>query len=318
MVADLICPLSTPNCGNDFRQEEIDVRNLVSHVVAKGFGANILFPLGTTGEFYVLSMEDARRITYLVLDQAAREKERLSKRAPARLEVAVGITRDNLKDTLTLTRYAEARGADYFVLMALWIKKLGEGKSKRVGTKEVIKAVFEECSLRGILYSYPGKTEGKEIGLDLIDWIMDRYSDRLEGIKYSGGEEGVSRLIDACSGRTKVWTGNEILGLRKLSDGIVAGSSNVLPVAWGMAARRNYEEPGKGAIVADSLVDIQQVYAANPVPAFKYMLFRLGVISSCAMYQGSPTLTEAERLALDKLMARRDFKQLFKLNSKTL
>src|SRR3989338_2739547 len=95
---DLACPVISTDSETDFRK-------VINHVVAQGYGANIIFILGTTGEFHKLSIADKKGLVDIAVDELAKQKKGLRK-TDLPLELAVGVTGENTEETIELALYA--------------------------------------------------------------------------------------------------------------------------------------------------------------------------------------------------------------------
>lgn len=253
-----ICPTITPKTDNDFKK-------VLSRVVAEGQGADMVFILGSTGEFDQIPFERRKGLAEI----ASLEIQAMRKFSGIPVSLAVGITGKNMEESLELARHAERVGVDYNVFMPLWVANPGE-----VGAS--VGALLREVKTPLILYNYPGRTHGESIGLE--NWKMFSQETGIFGLKDSSGDIELLRNYRAASDGKRVFAGNEVLGLRTPGDGVVAGSMNVLPVAWNYAIKRSEGE--MGAHAGELLANFAGVYRSNPVGAFHYFLYRLGVIGT--------------------------------------
>lgn len=319
---DLICPIISPD-------NESDLRKVIRHVFHEGYGANVIFTLGTTGEFYVHTLEDKMRIIDIVAEEVSRLKEKnitnpiSLTHLDKSLELAVGVTGENLTDTIELANYARDKGADYAVLMPVYYTRTKRGKFTRIGVSRNVEEVIKNTPERNnrdisfILYDHPGITNG--LSIRTATWKKLARNSRIVAIKTSSTD--YSRVEDykqAAHGNARVYVGDEILGLEVISDGIVAGSSNVLPAAWSGAARRSSDPESERTkkIIAYKLQRFQKEYSKNGIGAFFYMLNKLGIISSAKVTDPSLNPSDGLKRKLDQLMRDKDFENLFGWNQR--
>jgi dihydrodipicolinate synthase/N-acetylneuraminate lyase len=284
--------MSILTCPVISTEDEADFRSVLRHVYSRGNGADIIFILGTTGGFYVLSICDKRRLVDIAVDEVGKLKEESNKH----LELAVGVTGNDFDETVKLAQYAEEKGADYAVLMPLYIDS--------DATTTAVGVVDKTTTIRWILYNHPLITNRRNI--KPYEWESLSLHERIQKLKDSSGDPG--RADSYRKGYGELHIGDEILGLEIPCDGIVAGSSNVLSAVWARAARRDNED------IPSKLTRFQKVYAENPVGSFHYMLCKLGVISSNEPVDSGLKVDSELKKDLDELMDRDDFKELYALN----
>ncbi|MFW5746444.1 MAG: dihydrodipicolinate synthase family protein [Nanoarchaeota archaeon] len=298
--AELITPLCTP-------PSECSYRELIRHVYADGIGANIVFPMGTTGRFYNCDAQDVKRHNRLAIDAA--------NKCPG-LQVAAGITGRNLHETsknlaqsVDMAVAAARDGADYVVLMPVYLNRKRNGRCTRRGTTAIVDEVVDALSdgTTLILYNNPHMTDGKNLQPAKVEQYCKHPA--VAALKDSSGDSRLAReYADACHAHGKsFYVGDEVLGLQLgtcVHDGIVAGSSNVLPQAWRRAVCRG-EQDEFGAYVAGRLIEIQRTYADMDFPAaFLYMLSRMNVVSAAC------DVPDEARETLDTLVMSDEFQKV--------
>ena len=109
--------------GEDGRLLEDDQRAVVRHVVQDGYGADIVFAVGTTGEWHRLS----NLVRQQVMRVCAEEVAKLNSALPAGarpVEAWAGITAHTPEETLENLRFAALSGSDAAVLAPLSIRGL--------------------------------------------------------------------------------------------------------------------------------------------------------------------------------------------------
>lgn len=214
LIEGAINPVLTPfaNCQLD----EVGLEKTINYSIDHGVGN--LFLLGHTGEFEHLPIETKRK----VIDVAAQNRRKGI--------VIVGTSGDNLRETVELSRYAEARGADAIVL--------APGFKSLLPADEYVDFVLKNTSVPVVLYNNPEITEGKKIDLEnLVRLIRNPvYNKRVVAMKDSSGDKGyLQDLIyfrDNLAPWLSVLQGSETALMQNPDakvDGIVAGSANFNP-----------------------------------------------------------------------------------------
>jgi len=84
----------------DGRLVEADQRRLFRYLVQSGFGADILFGLGTTGEWNRISLSQRERLIALAIEERRALNERLRQLGRPPVEVWVGVTGRTRAETL--------------------------------------------------------------------------------------------------------------------------------------------------------------------------------------------------------------------------
>jgi dihydrodipicolinate synthase/N-acetylneuraminate lyase len=106
-------------------------RKVFRFVAQEGFGADIIFGVGTNGEWNRLTNSERQRLIWLEADEIRRINERLRRARPfapsARpIEAWVGVTGSTRTETLSNLETAIDAGADAVVIAPLSIKDLGD------------------------------------------------------------------------------------------------------------------------------------------------------------------------------------------------
>lgn len=94
----IIPPIITP-FTSDGKFNEPVFRQMINHLIEEGVHG--IFPLGTTGEFYAITNEEARRILTVTVEEAA-----------GRVPVYAGANHITTRGTIELVKIAEEVGAD--------------------------------------------------------------------------------------------------------------------------------------------------------------------------------------------------------------
>ncbi len=209
----IIPPIITPMTGEGKFNEPV-FRDMINHLIENGVHG--IFPLGTTGEFYAFSNEEARHILEVAVEEAA-----------GRVDVYAGASHITTRGTIELVKIAQEAGVDAVsVLTPMFITQTQEE------IYEYYRAVADATALPIIIYNNKPKTNvtvaPKTIArLALIDNIV--------GVKDSTGDftntEEYLRLTRGME-NFHVLLGRDTLifaGLCYGASGAIASCANVAP-----------------------------------------------------------------------------------------
>jgi dihydrodipicolinate synthase/N-acetylneuraminate lyase len=318
-LPDVIYPVITPPDLSDFKK-------VISYIVAAGEGANIVFILGTNGEFYAISHDNKKRYIDVAIEEILKQKAIVSQNQNSRivvpdrpLELAVGITGNNMEETLDLAQYAVNRGADYIVLMPIYLLRNSRGRFTRRGVTDVVNTILEEAIGNRlipelVLYNFPAMTDGKSIRT--AAWKKLAKDPRVAALKDSSGESArAQNYMRAAKENALFYIGNAKLGLEMVSDGVVAGDGNLLPVQWASAITREDTERMPLSNIVAKLIQYQHIYRENPIASFKYILYKLGVIREPFVYDRCLNLSASLADRLEKeILLDQQFGQFYRQN----
>jgi len=190
----------------------VDVEATVAHAqfVVDG-GAEAVFPLGTNGEFPLLTGEERRRVVTAVADGVD---------AP----VIAGVGAPGTRETVANAEHAAAAGVDGVVVVTPYYFPLDE-----TGAVEHYRAVAEAVDVPVYVYHIPSKT-GNTLSLDTLDRIAD--VDGVAGLKDSSKD--VPWLTQAVGNNPELTflVGSDSLlfsGLELGCTGLVSAVANVYP-----------------------------------------------------------------------------------------
>jgi dihydrodipicolinate synthase/N-acetylneuraminate lyase len=309
------------------RVVEDEQRALVRFAIQDGFGADVLFAVGTTGEWDRLDnprRQDAARVV-------ADECRRISPDARP-VEVWIGVTAHTRAETLENLDHAIRIDADAAVIAPLSIRDADdpvEFVSREMG------AVFERAGRAIPVFLYDNAeiaAAGKAPHFHTRDVKeMSRLS-YVRGIKVTASKSVLGNYTRAASHfklahEFAIYTGNPLLcfelfappagfggtarhwwnrylAQRSLPYGVVAGPANAMPRewqrAWQVCRAQNVELM---AVYRRALEEFRDAClfprATGPfspaIACLKAALGEAGVIASEAAAPGTPTLTEDER-----------------------
>lgn len=180
-------------------------------------GADGVLALGTNGEGPSLTLAERKQATDAVL------------RHKGGLAVIIGSGCPALPDTIEASNYALERGADAVLIVPpFYFKDISPE-----GLSAYYDAVFAALppERRVFLYNIPSFS-GVEITTALVDHLLDKFPDKLAGVKdTSGSLESLRRFVTRYPGLT-VFTGSDGLaaeGYRLGAAGSISAVANVFP-----------------------------------------------------------------------------------------
>jgi len=210
------------------RDGEIDedgYRGVVDLVIEAG--CHGLISAGSTGEFFLMTDDERRRVFSIAVDQAA-----------GRIPVLAGTSATRTEDVVSLTRYAAEIGCDgAMVLPPIYI-----GLDERE-TVEFYSRVAGESGLPIMLYNSPLAVM-TELPARLVERLAD--IDNVVAIKDSSLDmQQMSDLIRLCGDEIRVFVGTEDLLLPAVAMGAV-GAVAMVPQVVGNMAVELYEAAASG------------------------------------------------------------------------
>ena len=307
-------------------------RRVFRHNVQQGFGADIVFGGGTTGEWNRITNIERQRLVWIEADEIARLNREVGAAGRPRIEAWVGITSETRAETLMNLECALDAGVDAVVVAPLSIRDLGD-----IITffQREVSDVFDSRGswLPVFLYdnadiavdpraSHIRTRNVKQLSrLPFISGVKVSASRRVLGNYTKGalhfkdkGEFGIYignamlmfqtfRLDDGLMGRVREYW-NRYLLRNELPIGVVSGPANVLPREWQRAWRACYTGDDRLMPIYRSAFD--QFNAAcsfregnrsveKMVACLKYALKLDSIIESDLVAAGTPALTDDER-----------------------
>lgn len=316
---------------------EEDQRALVRHVVQDGFGADIIFSAGTTGEWDKVDNETRQAVIRVCAEEVETLNLVLASNGTPTVESWAGVTAPTASDTLANLEYAIDCGVDAAVLAPLSIQgvddpvqfmlrdvaDLLDTRPRRIPiflydnadiaidpsiphirTKQV-KAMSRLDFVRGIKVSASNKVLGN------YTRAAKSFKDRGEFGIYVGNAKLIFDIYRPYRGLTGVvrehWDRWRRAG--GMPVGVVAGPANAMPREWAWAwqvCRAGDEDRMDTAQrVVDAFRDACVVASGKRTLAcLKRALYSEGVISSPCVAPGTPELTPAEAAGFDEAFVR--------------
>ena len=309
---------------------EEDQRSLVRHVVQNGYGADVVFAAGTTGEWDRLRPDVQRQVIRVCTEELAKVNVELGVEASRRVESWAGVTAHSPEDTLENLDFAIASGADAAVLAPLSIRGLSD--PVRFVTREVAD-LLDARPRRIPVFLYDNADIAADPKVPHIRTRQVKALSRLDfvrGIKVSASHKVLGNYTRAAAGFRErgefgIYVGNAMLifdifkprtgwigsiaehwqryRLRGgLPIGVVAGPANAMPREWArgwqLCRAGDGERMERVRQVLEAFrVGTRTAGGKRSVACLKRALLRQGVVRSDLVAQGTPALArpDAER-----------------------
>lgn len=264
-IKGIIPPVVTPMNPEDESVNIPELRNQIERQIAGGVHG--IFPSGTNGEAYALSLKEREEILEAAIDQAK-----------GRVPVYAGTGCISTRDTVYLSRRAEAMGAD-----ALSIITPSFALASQKELCDHYCAVAKCVSIPIVLYNIPARTGNRLLPETVARLAKD--VDVIMGAKDSSGDfENLKAYIELTRDVGKGFAvlagndGNILPCLKAGGAGGVAGRANLYPrtVAsiYDFFASGNLE---KAQEAQDAIVSIQRVFKfGNPNTIIKKAVALMG------------------------------------------
>jgi dihydrodipicolinate synthase/N-acetylneuraminate lyase len=307
---------------------EEDQRAAVRFVVQNGYGADVVFAAGTTGEWDRVATHTQRRVVQICAEEVAKINATLPANDP--VEAWAGITSHRADETLENLAAAVAAGVDAAVLAPLSIRDLPD--PVRFVARDVAD-LLDTFPRRIPVYLYDNADIAADPKVPHIRTRQVKALSRLDfvrGIKVSAPRRVLGNYTQAAAGFRErgdfgIYVGNAMLifdifrprsgVFGTLSEhwqrrrmrgglpiGVVAGPANALPREW---ARAWQVCRAGDAERMDAVRRVLEAYrigtraagGKRSIACLKRAMLRQGVISSDAVADGTPELTrpDAER-----------------------
>ena len=317
---------------------EADQRALVRHVIQDGYGADVIFAAGTTGEWDRLPAAVSRRVVQVCAEEVAKANARLAHGGGRGVEVWAGITAPSPEETLENLDFAIGNpGVEAAVLAPLSIRGLSDPvrfvardvadlldarprriplylydnadiavdpKVPHIRTRQV-KALSRLDFVRGIKVSAPRKVLGN------YTKAAEAFRDRGEFGIYVGDAMLIFELFQPPSGPwgtiAEHWNRWRMRGA--VPCGVVAGPANALPREWARAWQvcragdRERMEQAREVLEAFR-VGTRAAGGRRSIACLKRALLAEGVIGSDAVAPGTPSLARPDAERFDETFAR--------------
>jgi dihydrodipicolinate synthase/N-acetylneuraminate lyase len=315
-----------------------DQRAIVRHVLQDGYGADVVFAAGTTGEWDRVDNDVRQRVVQVCVEEVAKANALRGPGASGRaVEAWAGVTAPSRGETLENLDFAIACGADAAVIAPLSIENVSD--PVRFLARDV-SDLLDARTRRIPVYLY----DNADIALDKkaphIRTRQVKAMSRLDfvrGIKVSAPRRVLGNYTKAAAGfRDRgdfgIYVGNALLifdlfrprsgWLGTISEhwqryrmrggipiGVVSGPANPLPREWARAWQVSRAGDAERMDEVRSVLDAfrgatQQAGSKRSIACLKRALRLMGVIESDAVAPGTPALGREEAERFDAAFAR--------------
>lgn len=265
-IKGIIPPILTP-MNNDEEQtiNHAELRNQVERLLAGGVHG--LFPFGTNGEGYILSMKEKEAVLETVVDQVK-----------GRVPVYAGTGCISTADTIRMSKRAEELGAD---VLSIITPSFAVASQKELYDHYV--AVAKHVSIPIVLYNIPPRTGNKLLPETVAKLAKD--VDVIMGAKDSSGDrDNLKAYIDLTRDLDKKFSvlagndGNILYCLLSGGAGGIAGRANLYPKTIASIYDKFIAGDTEGAQAAqDAVTNIQRVFKfGNPNTIIKKAVAVMG------------------------------------------
>ena len=265
-IKGIIPPILTP-MNDDFEQSVnyAELRNQVERLLRGGVHG--LFPVGTNGEAYILSMQEKEAVLETVIDQVK-----------GRVPVYAGTGCVSTAETVRMSKIAQKLGADALSVITPYFAAASQ-KELYDHYVTVAKAV----DLPIILYNIPPRT-GNKLLPETVQKLC-RDVDNIVGAKDSSGDienlKAYIRLTKELDKNVAILAGNDgaiLTCLKEGGSGGIAGRANIWPNALASIYDRFAAGDLDGAQQAqDAIAALQTVFKfGNPNTIIKKAVALLG------------------------------------------
>ena len=216
-IKGIIPPILTP-MNDDANQtvNHAELRNQVERLLAGGVHG--LFPFGTNGEGYILSLKEKEEVLETVIDQVK-----------GRVPVYAGTGCISTADTIYMSKRAEQMGAD---VLSIITPSFALASQKELYDHYV--AVAKSVNIPIVLYNIPMRTGNKLLPETVAKLAKD--VDVIMGAKDSSGDrDNLKAYIDLTRDLDKDFSvlagndGNILFCLQNGGQGGIAGRANIWP-----------------------------------------------------------------------------------------
>lgn len=211
-IKGIVVPVVTP-FNEDESLNESALRRIVDYLVDSGVHG--LFPCGSQGEFFALTTDEKKRVMDVVIQQTA-----------GRIPVMPNTGAVTTRESIDLTRYAQAAGADAVSVITPYFIKPSDEE-----LREHFVRIAESVSIPVLAYNNPGRT-GVSISPSVAAAVA-KVADNFVGVKDSSGDlTNTSSYIEQCPSTFRTFIGRDTLIYAALCYGCVgavAATANVAP-----------------------------------------------------------------------------------------
>ena len=223
-----------------------------------------IIAVGTTGESATLDPDEHCQVIRRIV-------EVVNKRIP----VIAGTGANSTSEALHLSQAAKEVGADACLLVTPYYNK-----PTQEGLYQHFNTLAERIALPQILYNVPGRTS-----CDMLPDTVDRLANisNIVGIKESSTLNRIGELIDRCSDRMAIYSGDDPVAIDTIllgGKGVISVTANVAPHAMhAMCAAALQGDKAEAKRIDNTLKPLHKALflESNPIPV-KWAVQQLDLI----------------------------------------
>lgn len=223
-----------------------------------------IIAVGTTGESATLDPDEHCQVIRRIV-------EVVNKRIP----VIAGTGANSTSEALHLSQAAKEVGADACLLVTPYYNK-----PTQEGLYQHFKTLAERIALPQILYNVPGRTS-----CDMLPDTVDRLANisNIVGIKESSTLNRIGELVDRCSDRMAIYSGDDPVAIDTIllgGKGVISVTANVAPHAMhAMCAAALQGDKAEAKRIDNTLKPLHKALflESNPIPV-KWAVQQLDLI----------------------------------------
>jgi dihydrodipicolinate synthase/N-acetylneuraminate lyase len=317
---------------------DADQRAVVRHVLQDGYGANVVFAAGTTGEWDKVDNDVRQRVVQVSVEEVTKANARRGPGSGGRaVEAWAGVTAPSRRETLDNLDFAISCGADAAVIAPLSIENVDD--PVRFVARDV-SDLLDARDRRIPVYLY----DNADIAIDpKVPHIRTRQVkamsrlDFVRGIKVSASRRVLGNYTQAAAGFKErgefgIYVGNALLifdlfrprrgWLGTIYEhwqrwrmrggvpiGVVAGPANPMPRewarAWQVCRAGDVERMDDALSVLEAFREASRAAGSKKsIACLKRALWKQGVIQSAAVAPGTSPLSPEEALRFDAAFER--------------
>ena len=238
---------------SDGRIDEQGLKDLVEFQIINN--TNGIVPCGTTGESATLSHEEHHKVIELTI-----------KTVNGRTPVLAGSGSNSTAETIELTEYAKAAGADGSLMITPYYNR-----PSQEGLYQHFKTAAEAVNIPIVMYNVPSRT-----GVNMLPETVARCAriDNIVGIKEASANlKQISEIIRLCPEDFTILSGDDFTSMATIAiggKGLISVTSNVAPGDMSkMIALALAGDFAKARDLHYKMLPLMQAmfYESNPVPA---------------------------------------------------
>jgi 4-hydroxy-tetrahydrodipicolinate synthase len=273
----------------DEQVDEPAFRKVVNLMIDQGIHG--VFPVGTGGEFSVLTLEEKKRL----MDVAVKE-------AAGRVFVMPNVGAITTVESIALARHAEAVGCDAVSAITPYFLKPTQEE-----LFEHYRAICAAVKLPVLAYNIPERTGGVALSVATVSRLA-REVPNFAGIKDSTGDlTNSAEFVRATPPGFRVFMGRDTLIFGALlygCAGAVAATANVAPaLAAGIYDAVQAGDLSKAKHLQDRLAPVRKLFGIGSHPAgLKAAMVQLGMIECGKCRRPTLDVTPAQKAEVTRVL----------------